>query len=164
MNDTKPWYLSVGVWGAVATLVGATLSMLRIEHDERFVADLRDWMLAAATLVGGAMALYGRVRAKRRIGATGDAMGKSSSPLLLTITLCALVLLAGTGCGVVPLDSPSSAYVRADRATHDAVSPEYVRYVNADPALTPEQRERRLRTIESWRARVEAGESATDSD
>ena len=71
MNPTtKPWYASVGVWGALVTLVSSTLALLKFEVDPQLLEDVREWVLALATLAGGAVALWGRVRATRRIGAS----------------------------------------------------------------------------------------------
>jgi hypothetical protein len=60
----------------------------------------------------------------------------------------------GIGCG------PSVAYLAGDRATYDAIAPEYAAYVDADPALNAPQRQRRHRTLESWRFRLEQAEQA----
>ena len=53
-----------------------------------------------------------------------------------------------------------SNYVSADRLTYEAVAPEYLDYLEADPDLSTEERDRRLRTLESWEARVVAAEEA----
>lgn len=66
--------------------------------------------------------------------------------------LAALLL---TGCqGVTPV------YVQADRLTHDAIAPEFRAYVDADEALSPNQRARRVMLLESWEERIRAGEVA----
>lgn len=54
-----------------------------------------------------------------------------------------LVLLVGCSFGA-----------EADRATFDAIAPEYLGYVTQDPALTEEQKERRRQTVRSWEAKV----------
>ena len=43
MSESKPWYASVGVWGAVVGLIGSTLSLLKVQVDPTFLADLREW-------------------------------------------------------------------------------------------------------------------------
>jgi hypothetical protein len=66
---TKPWYASAGVWGALVTLASSVLALLKVEVDPQVLGHVREGVLALATLVGGAVALWGRVRATRRIGA-----------------------------------------------------------------------------------------------
>jgi hypothetical protein len=168
MSQSKPWYASVGVWGAVVSLVGSALSLLKVQVDPAVLDDLREWLLAAASLAGAGVALYGRLRASRRIGAAPPPPSpspppppppNSSSPggatrvvLLLALLLPATIPLGGCA-------APSDAYVAADRATFDAVAPEYAAYVAADPLLGPAERERRGRTLEAWLARIGAARS-----
>ena len=66
-TTTKPWYASAGVWGALVTLAGSVLALLKVELDAALLADVREWVLSLATLVGGAVALWGRIRASRTI-------------------------------------------------------------------------------------------------
>ena len=70
-----------------------------------------------------------------------------------------MFLLSGLlALGLSACVSPShTAYVGADRLTFDAVAPEYLRYVEADPSLDGAAKERRKRTIESWRLRIKKG-------
>jgi hypothetical protein len=63
-----------------------------------------------------------------------------------------LVLLAGTGCSV------QDEYVEADRATFDVVAPAHEKYLKSDSSLSGEERERRLRLLDSWRLRIEKAE------
>ena len=69
-------------------------------------------------------------------------------------------LSASGGCAVLGR-SPSQAYVASDRATYEAVAPEYAGYVNDDPGLDDSQRARRVRTLETWRLRIESAERAS---
>ena len=64
-------------------------------------------------------------------------------------TLLLVLLLFLMSCAPV-----EQTYVEADRATYEAVAGEYLGYVEADPRLSPEQVERRKRTILSWEARA----------
>jgi len=79
-TTTKPWYASAGVWGALVTLVSSVLALLKVEGDPQVLAHVREGVLALATLVGGAVALWGRVRATRRIGAGADLERPASEP------------------------------------------------------------------------------------
>ena len=167
MQDAKPWYLSAGVWGAAVTLVGSGLSLLKFRLDPALLDDLRDWVLSLVTLVGGGVALYGRIRATRRVVLASPPsdpstqgqnwrMNAVAGPLALLL-LPATLLAPASGCA--SLESPAAAYVAADRATYEAVAPEYAAYVRNDPALSDEQRQRRGRTVETWRIRINAAEA-----
>lgn len=72
----------------------------------------------------------------------------------LLFVLLALCLLLLPSCTV----GPDPTFVAASRATHDAVAPEYLRYVNADPGLTQEQRDRRRATIDRWNEAITSRE------
>ena len=165
MTPSKPWYASAGVWGALVTLAGSVLALLKVELDPALLEDVRQWVLQLATLVGGAVALWGRIRASRKIGSPPSAGGPPTLPeptngwrmmLLLGVGVVALAAASSTGCAA--LDAPAGAYVAADRATYDAVAPEYGAYVATDATLSVEQRERRARTLELWRLRLEDAE------
>ena len=157
MHDTKPWYTSVTVWGAIVSVLASVLAMFKIRLDPQLQADLRDWLLAASTLAGGAAALFGRLRASRRILSpqtteTRPQDWRMNAAFPFAPILLLLPLSQSTGCAA--LRPPTPDYVAADRATYDAVAPEYAGYVNADAGLEPEQRERRARTLQTWDARI----------
>lgn len=76
---------------------------------------------------------------------------------LLAFVLCLLPLLV-VMAGCESLKNVSAAYVNADRATYEAIAPEYREYVANDPGLTPEQQQRRYRTIYTWKLRYESGQ------
>ena len=52
-------------------------------------------------------------------------------------------------CAPVP-----EAYQAADKATYEAVAPEYEAYFLKDDRLSAEQKERRKKTLLSWEARA----------
>ena len=170
MSPTKPWYTSLTVWAAVVSVVASCLSLFHVHLDAQLRADLADWLLSLATLVGGAAALYGRLRATRRLVASGAGPGRDDDlrppPSARTQnwrmngTLLSLLLLLSldcTGCSV--LNPPQGTYLAADRATYDAVAPEYAAYVANDQQLDDEERARRRRTLETWRLRLESTEA-----
>ena len=178
MHDTKPWYLSAGVWGAVAAAVASALSLVKVKLDVETVDRLGDWMLSAASLAASGVALYGRVRASRRIvaartaadpaaGSAGDdgahrgpnSHNRRLNRLIVVALLAPAAVCGAAGCGALGR-SPSQAYVAADRATYEAVAPEYATYVNDDATLDDDQRARRVRTVETWRLRIESAERA----
>ena len=73
------------------------------------------------------------------------------APILLLPLLSQL-----TGCSAQTAPPPD--YVAADRATYEAVAPEYTAYVHADPALDDDAKVMRDRTLATWDARIRAAE------
>jgi len=71
---------------------------------------------------------------------------------LATLFAAFAAVLFLAGCPSVPKE-----YAAADQATYDAIAPEYTAYVQADPKLTQEQKDRRLRTLQTWKVRINAG-------
>lgn len=69
------------------------------------------------------------------------------------IPLVALLLLTAACAGSDP------TFVSASRVTHDAICPEYMNYVNADPALSREQRQRRQATCDRWEEAIRTREA-----
>ena len=68
MSETKPWYLSKTIWGALVS-VGATLgSMFGLPVDAGGQAALTDAILQTVSAVAGIVAILGRVSADSRIG------------------------------------------------------------------------------------------------
>lgn len=221
----KPWYASAGVWGAVVTLAGSVLALFKLQLDPALLDAVREWVLALATLLGGGVALWGRIRATRRIGtsprdggpgASNNARPESSHdagpgswpdagsrnsfgvgpgilsrvqfvtpldvrpaslaaderaatvgrwrPGVSALTTVAMLLLAVGSGGCALLSTPDGPQIAAERATYDAIAPEYRAYVATDENLTEEQRGRRERTVELWRARVEDAQRRADSE
>ena len=72
MAETKKWYLSKGVWGAILTLAGPLLASLGVDLDEStqsLVAEKAAALAGAvATVIGGVLALWGRLSASTAIG------------------------------------------------------------------------------------------------
>lgn len=70
--------------------------------------------------------------------------------------LLPLFLIFAAGCTAnVP-----AAWVEAERARYNAISGEYKGYYDADANLSLEDRARRDRTLEAWRADLDAHEAA----
>ncbi len=66
-----------------------------------------------------------------------------------------LILASLTGCGSI-----AQEYVGADRATYEAVAPEYRKYVEADANLDKDAKALRMATLDSWEYRVRRAEEA----
>lgn len=73
MDETKPWYQSTGVIGALiavgATLAGAFGWTIDAETQKAMTADVGAIVTAAVAVAGGVLALVGRIRATRRVAA-----------------------------------------------------------------------------------------------
>lgn len=67
MTDTKPWYLSRTVWGALVA-VGASLAGLAGVHvDPAQQATVVDAVFQVAGAIGGVIALFGRIGASAKL-------------------------------------------------------------------------------------------------
>lgn len=66
--------------------------------------------------------------------------------LLAILIVLAAVAHVAAGCALLP----TGDHLAADRAIYEAVAPSYTAYVRADPTLSREQKDRRLRTVEGW--------------
>lgn len=69
--------------------------------------------------------------------------------------LAALAIVAAScgGCSAVP-----NIDAAAERATYDAVAPEYLEYVEADPGLDEAAKQNRRSTVKTWNDRIAAWE------
>lgn len=69
------------------------------------------------------------------------------------LILCAAFMLAGCG-------SIAKEYVGADRATFEAIAPEYLEYVKADESLDEDAKKLREANVDSWEYRIIQAEKA----
>jgi hypothetical protein len=63
-----------------------------------------------------------------------------------------LCIVFAIGCGT------SKEYLKSDDLTYKAIAPFYIEYVKADPKLDDDTKAMRLRTVETWRLRIDKGE------
>lgn len=69
MNDSKPWYLSRGLWGAIIAGIAAILNLLGVfEMTAAMQAETVEVILAIATVAGAVIAFIGRWFAKTPVG------------------------------------------------------------------------------------------------
>lgn len=83
MDETKPWYLSRTIIGALVSLlctVGGTVGLSVVPELQ---GDITEWLLAAGGLVGGALTIYGRIKASKAIGKGGTVAAKLAVAFLL---------------------------------------------------------------------------------
>jgi hypothetical protein len=149
LGSRKFWIALVGVIASVA----AAMSL----PDAKVVP-----VVSAITILGAAVvAAIGYEDGKQKGGPNIDAenafIGSKHIPppsanVLLALILPAFLLLGGCQIG--------SSYVAADRATYEAIAPEYTGYLAADPKLDDSQKDRRRRTVQTWERRIEAAEKA----
>ncbi len=65
----KSWYQSTGVWGGIIAVAAPIIaSIFHVTISSEDTLQIVNILTAAADLVGGALAIYGRVRATRQIG------------------------------------------------------------------------------------------------
>lgn len=65
MDESKPWFMSRSVWGALVAIaagIGGTFGIMIAEQDQ---ATLTDAILQIAGAVGAVVALYGRLSASQ---------------------------------------------------------------------------------------------------
>ena len=60
----KPWYLSRAVWGGIIAAGSALAGLVGLEVDQGAALEIA---LQVSALIGGALAIWGRVRATRPI-------------------------------------------------------------------------------------------------
>ena len=97
--QVKSWYQSLGVWGGIGTIVVGLLSAMHIASQPGDAQAISDWCTALLTVVGGCIALYGRLRATKAITPVPPP-SPTKLPILLFIANAALVvaLVALSGC------------------------------------------------------------------
>lgn len=72
--------------------------------------------------------------------------------------LLPLVLIMSSGC-CATVDLIRTDYTAADRATYDAITPAYLKYVGEDTSIDKDEKKRRERTVTTWRLRLENAEA-----
>lgn len=66
-DDLKAWYQSRTVWGALIAILASLANAAGVEVTAGDKADLADLIIAAVGTIGGMLALYGRISARRRV-------------------------------------------------------------------------------------------------
>jgi hypothetical protein len=68
MNDSKHWYQSKTVWGALIAILASLLQASGVDFDAAGQDQLADDLVALSGAIGGLVALYGRLSAEKRLG------------------------------------------------------------------------------------------------
>lgn len=64
MGNSKPWYMSKGVWGGLVALLAGVAAMLGYNLGPEDQVTLTNALIGAGSAVGGVLAVYGRVKAQ----------------------------------------------------------------------------------------------------
>lgn len=104
--DPKAWYLSRAVWGGVVAILASLLSAFGIDLDEAAQADAVNIGLALTGAVGGALAIYGRLKAKAPIGKP-TVPSNTAITLLMAVMLGALVMAGPIACASLVAETPA---------------------------------------------------------
>lgn len=64
----KPWYQSRAVWGGVIAGAAPVAGLLGVQLAPETLGDIADIAAAAGGIVGGGLAIWGRLRANTPIG------------------------------------------------------------------------------------------------
>jgi hypothetical protein len=67
MDNSKQWYLSKTVWGALVAILASLLHASGIDFDATGQDMLADNLVTLAGTIGGLLALYGRMSAETRL-------------------------------------------------------------------------------------------------
>ncbi|MFZ5650158.1 MAG: hypothetical protein ACOY4I_04800 [Bacillota bacterium] len=65
--ETKKWWQSKAVWGGLVAVGGAVAGAFGIQVDEQTKADIVDCIMVMAGAAGGMLAIYGRLKADKKI-------------------------------------------------------------------------------------------------
>jgi hypothetical protein len=101
MNDSKQWYLSKTIWGAVVAFLSMVAgAIFGVEVDADTQAVLVDQVVAGVsaviTLIGLVMVVIGRLSAKKAIAGPGATPGNSGALALLIGAGLSILLLGAT--------------------------------------------------------------------
>lgn len=59
----KTWYKSKGVWGGIVGMLGGVATLAGVQLDAPLQTELVDIAVGVGELAGGALAIYGRIKA-----------------------------------------------------------------------------------------------------
>lgn len=67
MTDTKAWYLSKTVWGALVAVAASIAGLAGVHVDAAQQTTLVDAVFQVASAAGGIIALFGRIAASTKL-------------------------------------------------------------------------------------------------
>lgn len=130
--DTKPWYQSKGIIGAITGGVPALVIVLKLIGVDiaDLSSDLTSGLLALLGLVGTIVAIVGRVKARTVITATNE--NKVGGPPRVGLIIIAALLLPAvllSGCADAP-SRPSVLVTKTGQDFHAAIADAFQSYVD----------------------------------
>lgn len=95
--NSKPWYESRGIWGALVTIAVAALSLagITIQPDEQ--AQFVDLLMVFGAGVGGVLSLVGRIKARSRVSLKRNEFGLSHIGFLAVLAVLSVGLYGCPG-------------------------------------------------------------------
>ncbi|WP_439630474.1 hypothetical protein [Shinella sp.] len=66
-DDLKAWYQSRSVWGALIAILASLANAAGLEVTAGDEGELADLVVSAVGTIGGLIAIYGRISARRRV-------------------------------------------------------------------------------------------------
>lgn len=67
MSDTKPWYFSRTIWASLVTVVAGVGGLIGLPVEDLDNQAVVETILQAVTALSGLVAIFGRLKAVRRI-------------------------------------------------------------------------------------------------
>jgi hypothetical protein len=146
----------------VSDLVTAAIFVCSLFHfavTQQFQADLTASITSLVGLAVSLISLWSHIKNGAPSPSSGSSAGGTGGTVakLLLLGIFIAACLQATGCATAPAPS----YIQADQQTYNAIAPEYQDYVNDDPALAPDEKQRRLDTLATWQLRINHAESSS---
>jgi len=67
MDETKVWWQSLTLWGAIITVLAAVAGVFGFTIDIQTQKEIVEYIMVGGSAIGGLMAAYGRIRASKII-------------------------------------------------------------------------------------------------
>lgn len=132
MNETKPWYQSKTIIGAIVAAFASVAQVAGLDLSTDLQTEIVDAILLAATAVGAILTVVGRVKAKTGIAGNPGTPGPPSGTALTLAFAIVLPVIAG-GCAYTSAET-SSQKVYALQSDYAAIQTAAVGYIESDAA------------------------------